>query len=113
MKYEIKVTSGFLKELKHLSKKYNSITEDLRQLSREIIDNPSIGKDLGNGLRKVRLAISSKNKGKSGGARVITFSLIMSVDSTDIFLISIYDKSEKENITIKELHERMSKEGLI
>lgn len=66
----------------------------------ELAEKPDIGKPLGNNFYKVRLAINSKGKGKSGGARVITY--IQIVDST-IYLTSIYDKSEKGTITSKEL----------
>jgi hypothetical protein len=46
------------------------------------------------------MAILSKGKGKSGGARVITH---LKVTSTNVYLLSIYDKSERESISHKEL----------
>ncbi len=46
------------------------------------------------------MAISSKGKGKSGGSRVIT---CVKVVNEDIYLLAIYDKSDKENISDKEL----------
>lgn len=64
--------------------------------------NPFQGDDLGNGVRKVRMSISSKGKGKSGGARVITFNVIQHEDETiEITLLTIYDKSEISNVTDK------------
>jgi len=51
---------------------------------------------------KIRIAIASKGKGKSGGARIITNIVV--TEST-VFLLAIYDKSEKENLTNKELVE--------
>jgi hypothetical protein len=54
-----------------------------------------MGEPLGRDCYKIRMAITSKNKGKSGGARIIT---CVKVVNETVFLISIYDKSEKENI---------------
>jgi len=61
---------------------------------------PNEGKPLGNNCYKIRIAIASKGKGKSGGARIITFFQIV---NKTVFLLSIYDKSEKENISDQEL----------
>ena len=66
------------------------------------MSNPFIGTSLGKNFYKIRLSIRSKGKGKSGGARVITCVKIL---ATTVYLASIYDKSEKENITDKELKE--------
>jgi hypothetical protein len=51
------------------------------------------------------LAIASKGKGKAGGARVITH--VQVVDSS-VFLLSIYDKSEKEDIPDKDIIDLLS-----
>ncbi|MGE5447839.1 MAG: hypothetical protein ACM3PR_05710 [Bacteroidales bacterium] len=42
------------------------------------------------------MAISSKGKGKSAGARIITF---MVTEDKEVYLVYIYDKSQLENIT--------------
>lgn len=76
MKYRISVTLEFLREMKHLSKRYKSLKEDLRNFGNDLLLNPEQGVSLGNNLRKIRIAITSKNKGKSGGARVITYTII-------------------------------------
>ena len=62
----------FDKEAKRLGKKYPSLKKDLIALGNGLLENPLLGVDLGNGFRKIRLAIASKGKGKSHGARVIT-----------------------------------------
>lgn len=77
--------------------------QDLATFVKELLQNPEIGTDLGNGFRKIRLAITSKGKGKRGGARVITLNLILSADETEIGLFYIYDKSECISITDAEL----------
>ena len=76
------------------------------------MQNPEIGTDLGNGFRKIRLAITSKGKGKRGGARVITLNLILSADETEIGLFYIYDKSERISITDAELKALLLKCGV-
>jgi hypothetical protein len=67
--------------------------------------DPKQGTSIGNECYKIRLAIASKGKGKSGGARIITNILI----SDDVvYLLTIYDKSEKENVSVKELKELLA-----
>ena len=70
MNYKIEYISVFQKKLKQLGKKYHSIRQDYARLLKELHANPYAGADLGGGVRKVRMAITSKNKGKSHGARV-------------------------------------------
>lgn len=110
MRFSIFTTPTFNKELKRLAKKYPSIKSDLEKLSLKILEDPTTGVNLGQNFYKVRMAITSKGKGKSAGARVITY---FKVTDTKIFLASIYDKSDKENISDKELRlliEQMSGE---
>ena len=75
---------------------------ELLDLVNELKEKPEQGTAIGKNCFKIRIAISSKGKGKSGGARIITNFVIS--DST-VYLLSIYDKSEKENLTEKELDE--------
>ncbi len=93
----------FLKQAKHLAKKYPSFPDDLRVFIGEITANPQAGVDLGGGVRKVRMAIKSKGKGKSGGARVITFNYVIDEVNRDITLMTVYDKSERETISDQEI----------
>ena len=88
--------------MKRLVKKFPSLKEEFAKLIEVLELNPYKGTPVGNNYYKVRLAISSKGKGKSGGARIITNVV---VQETTVFLLSIYDKSEKQNITDKELIE--------
>lgn len=87
--------------------------EDLRRLQESLQENPLQGVDLGRNLRKVRMAITAKGKGKSGGARVITYTLLVAEVDSALMLLTIYDKSEKENITDAELMEIMKENGLM
>ena len=112
MNCKITVTSDFLRELKHLAKKYKSIKQDVANLGKDLRANSRLGTELGHHLRKVRMSIASKGKGKSGGARVITYTLILAETDTEIILLTIYDKSERENLTDKELLDLMERNGL-
>jgi len=106
MNYEIIVTAFFERELKALAKKHRSIKKDLQSLLVTLENNPTTGVEIGNHCYKIRLAISSKSKGKSGGARVITH---VQVIAHIAYLISIYDKSELENISDNSIKERLKK----
>ena len=103
MSYKIEALPPFAKEVKYLAKRYKSLKEDILRLRDELLENPLSGTDLGGGLRKVRMSIHSKSQGKSGGARVITFTVLVSVDE------GTYDKSEIESMSVKEIRKLLDK----
>jgi mRNA-degrading endonuclease RelE of RelBE toxin-antitoxin system len=100
---DIVITDRFEKELKQLQKKYPSITDDFDSLYKKLQENPRLGTKIGEDLYKIRLAIASKNKGKSGGARVITF---LYTAKEKLLLLGIYDKSEREVLKDSEIKAR-------
>lgn len=102
----------FLRQAKRLTKKYPSFPEDLKTFAKELSVNPLAGSDLGSGIRKVRMAIKSKGKGKRGGARVIIFNIAVNGDKTDVTLLTVYDKSERESISDSEIVALKNKVGL-
>lgn len=112
MKYKITTVPSFDKEIKRLSKRYASIANDYARLLSDLEANPRLGADLGGGLRKVRMAITSKGRGKSGGARVITFTIVVAIGETEINLITIYDKAERSSITQAEIAALLKQNGL-
>ena len=103
MNYSIRTQPEFLREVKRLGKKYKSLKQDLQRLQDELFANPHAGADLGGGVRKVRMAIGSKNRGKSHGARVITFTYTVDEESGIIALLFIYDKEERDSISRTEI----------
>ena len=106
MNYKFTVYPEFAREFKRLYKKYPSLKRDLENFKAEYLANPlTIGVDLGNGVRKVRMSIGSKGKGKSHGARVITLNLLLANDETEIGLHYIYDKSEVSSLTDKQIEQ--------
>lgn len=100
MSYNVKTIAVFERQAKRLIKKYPSLKKELFELIQSLKENPERGTALGNHCYKIRLAVASKGKGKSGGARVITH---LQVIEKNVFLITIYDKSEQENIDGKDL----------
>ncbi len=102
MSYNIELTALFEKQLKRLTKKFPSLKKEFAQLIILLKQNPKQGTAIGNNCYKIRLAIASKGKGKSGGASVITH---VQITRTTIYLFSIYDKSEQSDITDGDLNE--------
>lgn len=105
MANRVKYTSVFEKYYKRYSKKYHSLSSEIIELEKLLIENPKLGTDLGDGLFKIRLAVKSKNKGKSGGFRIVTYLVTENENNLDINLIIIYDKSEIEDIPKNQLLE--------
>lgn len=102
MSYKVKAIPQFEKSLKKLSKKYPSLKSEYIGLIDQLKEEPNTGVLIGKNCFKIRLAIKSKGKGKSGGARVIT-NFVISVDT--VYLLSIYDKGDKESLTDSEIKE--------
>ena len=92
-------------------KKYPSLRNELEALQAQLLENPRMGVKITENLYKIRLAVKSKGRGKSGGMRVLTYVWKILVElaendgesKTTIFLASIYDKSEEENVSDKDM----------
>jgi mRNA-degrading endonuclease RelE of RelBE toxin-antitoxin system len=106
MSFKIIPTPFFSRQLKRLAKKYFSLTDDLQLFNKELKENPMMGEPLGRNCYKIRVAIASKGKGKSGGARVIS---LVRVTKNTVFLLSIYDKSEDDTISENEINNLLKK----
>ncbi|MCO5950841.1 type II toxin-antitoxin system RelE/ParE family toxin [Mucilaginibacter flavidus] len=110
MSFEFRTIPNFDRELKKLAKKYPSIKQDVSELAKSLIENPFQGESLGKNCFKVRMKITSKMAGKSGGSRVITCVKVL---KERITLVSIYDKSDMENISDNFLDQVLADNGLI
>lgn len=86
--------------------KYPSLKQEIFQLGNSLMENQKQGKPIGKDFYKVRLQIKSKGKGKSSGGRIITHLFFC---GQTVFLLSIYDKSENENITEERINELLKK----
>lgn len=113
MNYTVKLYDPFKKQFKRLYKRYRSLEADTDLLVESLLQNPYQGADFGRGLRKVRMTISAKGKGKSGGARVITLILAYSEEEAEIGLLYICDKSERESLIDSELMELLRRNDII
>ena len=100
MSYKVETLGVFERQVKRLLKKYPSLKSELIALVTSLKENPFQGTALGNECYKIRIGIASKGRGKSGGGRIITHIVLY---AETIYLISIYDKSDKENISDDEL----------
>jgi mRNA-degrading endonuclease RelE of RelBE toxin-antitoxin system len=103
--YKVLPARSFERDAKVLLKKYASLRNELAELGKQLALNPTQGTPIGHNCYKIRQAVKSKGKGKSGGARIITYVV---TDNETIILLTIYDKSEKENLLPGELEELLS-----
>jgi len=99
MSYEVRVVDEFKKDVKKLFKKYRSIKTDILDLIEKLEEDYTIGIDLGSNLYKIRVK-NSDIGGKSGGYRVIYYTRLI---NDRIYLLTIFSKTQKENIDVKSL----------
>lgn len=102
MSFEIVITQPFRRAAKALAKKYRSLGSDLEQFIASLEVDPTQGVEIRPNCYKIRFTISSKGKGKSKGARVITF---VEIFEEKVYLLLIYDKSDKADVSDRELNE--------
>lgn len=102
MSFEVRTIAPFDRQVKRLSKKYPSLKSDLAQFALSLRTDPRQGTALGRDTFKVRLAITSKGRRRSGGARVITHLVLR---HKNVYLIAVYDKSEQATVTDAEIRE--------
>lgn len=102
MSFSVKTLPRFERQLKKLVKKYPSFKQEYADLVQLLKTDPIQGSPLGRDCYKIRLSISSKGKGKSGGARAIVNVVVL---EKTVYLLLIYDKSEQSAISDKELKE--------
>ena len=100
MSFEIQTTSYFDTEAKRLAKRHRSFIDDLEDFQKNLLKNPYQGTELSPGIRKIRLTIDSKGRGKSGGARVITFTSLVDEKDGVVILLLLYDKTDASSIKI-------------
>lgn len=113
MNFDIRTSSYFAHEAKRLSKHYPSFKSDYDEFLKSLKKDPYQGDDLGNGVRKVRMAIASKGKGKAGGARVITLNILVDEENMEINLLLLYDKKVADNFNPAALKDALKELELI
>ena len=94
----VSVSDDFARAAKRLAKKYRSFKNDYENFLKSIKENPLQGDEITKNIRKIRMAIESKGKGKSGGARVITFNILTDIQNGQVVLLLIYDKEDASTV---------------
>lgn len=110
MNYKVKTVPSFDREVKKISRKHPFIKSDIGKLINDLEENPRLGTDLGQNIYKIHIAISGTNKGKSGGARVITCVVVV---RETVILSEIYLKNEHDTIDVDLVIKRLRLEGVI
>ena len=96
----VSVSDDFSKEAKRLAKKYPSLKQDYKEFLESIKNNPLQGDEITKNIRKIRMAIKAKGKGKSGGARVITFNVLTDVENGHVIFLLLYDKEDASTVKV-------------
>ncbi|MBP5338150.1 MAG: addiction module toxin RelE [Prevotella sp.] len=109
---KIETSPRFERELKNLANHYHSVKQDYKVFLESLKENPLQGTSLGKGIRKVRMTITDKGKGKSGGARVLTYTALLTENNGTLLLLTIYDKSNRSTMTDKEIRNLIKQCGI-
>ena len=96
----VSVSDDFAKEAKRLAKKYPSFKQDYKDFLVSIKNNPLQGDEITKNIRKIRMAIKAKGKGKSGGARVITFNILTDIENGHVVFLLLYDKEDASTVKV-------------
>ena len=105
MSFEISTTPEFENQAKSLQKRHRSFKNDLKDFVISLKENPFQGVELSPGIRKIRMAITSKGRGKPGGARVITYTVVTAETDGRVYLMNVYDKSDFSTVELSVLKE--------
>lgn len=58
------------------------------------------------------MQITSKGRGKSGGARVITYTILLAETDGEVYLMEVYDKTDYDAIDVDVIKEKIESLGL-
>ncbi len=112
MSFEVRTTTRFERSVKALAKRHKSLKNDLSDLIISLTSKPEQGVELAPGIRKVRMAITSKGRGKSGGARVITYTIVIAENEGHVYLMDIYDKGDYSTVDVSVIQSVINDLGL-
>ena len=112
MSFEVRTTNRFERSAKSLLKRYRSLKADLMEFICSLESNPFQGTELSPGIRKIRIAVASKGRGKSGGARIITYTIEIRKNEVTVYLIDIYDKSDYSTVDVAVINKAIEDMGL-
>ena len=112
MSLEFVPSDYFATELKRLAKRYRGLADDYEAFLDSLKENPLQGKEIAPKIRKIRMPITAKGRGKSGGARIITYNALVAEQEGKIYLLLIYDKADASNIKMNVVKEIIKDLGL-
>jgi mRNA-degrading endonuclease RelE of RelBE toxin-antitoxin system len=112
LKNKVIFTAQFARDAKPFLKKYPSFAKSIEKLHSDLLLVPRLGTPYGNKIYKIRVADESKGKGKSGGFRVITYVIDERQDGTDIYVITVFSKSEEASIKKEDVKRLLKERGL-
>ncbi|MCD8297718.1 MAG: addiction module toxin RelE [Prevotella sp.] len=95
-----------------MAKRYRVIADDYEAFLESIKENPLQGTEIAPNIHKIRMAITAKGRGKSGGARVITYNAIVAENEGRIYLLVIYDKADSSNVRMNVVRQIVKDLGL-
>ena len=113
MSYEIFRHQDFDVSIKRLAKRYRSMANDYADFLISLQDNPLQGVELCPGIRKIRMPITSKGRGKSGSACVITANTIIAEHEGRIALLTIYDKADASTVKLNIIKQMARELGFV
>lgn len=100
MNFDVIPTPCFERSFKALAKRHRSLRQDILDFTASLRNNPFQGDELSPSIRKIRMTITSKGRGKSGGARVITYTVIAAENEGAVYLLDIYDKADYSTVDV-------------
>lgn len=103
MSYKVVLTNSFKRSIKRLKKRYRHVKDDVRLAIKALLVTPELGILITFEARKLRVRNSDLKKGKSGGYRLLYF--VSEEPEPTIYLLLLYAKSDKDNVTQQELQE--------
>ena len=112
MSLEFVPSDYFATELKRLAKRYRGLADDYETFLDSLKENPLQGTEIAPKIRKIRMPITAKGRGKSGGARIITYNALVAEQEGKIYLLLIYDKADASNIKMNVVKEIIKDLGL-
>lgn len=105
MSYKVKYCTTFERNVADLKKRYPHVVNHVKDAIGELQKRPNLGEVIPRdfGLRKLRLPNKDLQRGKRGGYR-----LIYNVTEEVLEFICLYSKTDKSDITLRELRDALT-----
>ncbi len=103
MTYNVRLTASFKRSVKKLKRRYPHIKDDVQEGVELLLQTPQLGVVVpgSGGIRKIRLPNRDAKRGKSGGYRLLYY--LEDTESQALYLLFVYSKSDRADVTRREL----------